>query len=183
MAIINVTLIPDVDAILRDHTVNASTTTALANYGKGYVFFVTEWNDVNFGGYYGVSAYGQEANDGGYQLDIKAEIGDSIRWRATTLTLGFAYQCFIQFFNFSGTSTLTPLKHTTESISIPTLNSDGTISPKQSDDYYYETTIKSAGYSSYTVPFSLFGSDGGRVGIFTIDPHIEVPGQSRYSLA
>ncbi|ARP85021.1 AidA/PixA family protein [Bordetella genomosp. 9] len=187
MSIIDITIVVDPVAIIRDHTISSnSSPITLKNYGRGYVFAMTYWNDVNFGTYSGhPDNYGNnDNNEGGYALDIKAEIQDTIRWRMTSLTAGFEYQCFIQSFRYAfGATVISTMKPKIEAVPGPVQNADGSVVAKQVQDYYWETTVVAQGSAGYDVIFSIFDSTGHRVGIFTIDPYIEVPGKSRYALS
>jgi hypothetical protein len=186
MSTIDITIVADPVAIIRDNPVTSpSTPVALKNYGKGYVFGVTNWNDVNFGTYSPYYTYndGQDNNEGGFALDIKAEIGDTIRWRMVSLTGGFEYQCFIQSFKFtSGVAVISSLGHKTETVSCAVQGADGTVTAQQIQDYYWETTVAAKGSAGYNILISIFDSQANHIGIFTSDPYIEVPGQSRYAL-
>jgi hypothetical protein len=187
MSIIDITIVADPVAVIRDNPVaSTSTAVALKNAGKGYVFGVTPWNDVNSGTYVPYYTYndGQDNAEGGFALDIKAEIQDTIRWRMISLTAGFEYQCFIQSFHFtSGAAVISSLGPKTEAVSCAVQAADGTVTAKQIQDYYWETAVAAKGSAAYNLLFSIFDSNSNRVGIFTVDPYIEVPGKSRYSLA
>jgi hypothetical protein len=115
MSIIDMTIAVDAVGVIRDNPVSSTTTpVVLKNDGNGYVFDLTYWNDVNRGTYTLDQAYNddQTTNEGGFTLDIKAAIGDTIRWRMVSLAMGFGYQCFIQSFNLtSGPGVIKPWGH------------------------------------------------------------------------
>lgn len=184
MNIIDITLVANHEAIIRDKAFSATGYPMLPNGGRGYIFGVTNWNDVNFGGYDGdYYADTQDENEGGFALDVKAEVGDILRWRTTTLAAGFECQYFIQSFILnSGTAILLPKGHTPETVTLPAQGANGDIASNQIVDFYWYTTVAAKGYSSYNMQFSLFNSDGGRVGGFTVDPYLDIPGKSRYSI-
>jgi hypothetical protein len=184
MSTIDITLIANHEAIIRDKAFSATGYPMLPNGGRGYILGITNWNDVNFGGYDGgYYADTQDENEGGFALDVNAEVDDVLRWRTTTLTAGFGCQFFIQSFILnSGAAILAPKGHIPESVSLPVRGSDGNIAAKQILDFYWFTTVAAKGYSSYNVQFALFGSDGGRIGGFTVDPYLAIPGRKRYAI-
>lgn len=187
MATIDVTIVVDVEATIRD-TPNMSSGgfPVPTTVGRGDLFLVTQWNDVNFGicsG--GLTTATQNMREGGFDLDIKAEIRDCIRWRATSLTAGYEYQVYIQSFTSIYGNILLPTakQHQADAVSLPVQDSNGNVFAISGHDRYWETVITAAGYSAYHVAFTIFNSMGGRVGGFTVDPIIDVPGQSRRSFA
>jgi hypothetical protein len=187
MAIIDATIVVDVEATIRD-TPNMSSGgyPIPTTLGKGDVFVTTQWNDVNFGLCAGglISAT-QVMREGGYNLDIKAEINDRIRWRATSLAGGFGYQVYIQSFTAVAGNILLPTakQHLMDAVPLPAQDASGNVFSIPGHDFYWETTITAAGYSAYHVSFAIFDSMGGRVGGFTVDPVIDVPGKRRGSFA
>ena len=186
MSIIDITVVADPNAIVRDHTISSNATVIpLNNAGKGYVFSVTYWNDVNHGTYWGPGYNdGQDENEGGFGLDIKAEIKDTIHWRMASLTGGFEYQCFLQaIVPVGGTAVMASGGTKSEVVSCAVQDAQGNVIAKQINDYYWESTITAKGTEAYHVQFSIFDSNGSRVGIFSVDPYVQVPGVSMYSLS
>lgn len=185
MSIIDITFVTDPVAIIRDHPIASnSTPIALKNKGKGYVFGLTYWNDVNFGTYYPGYVDSQDNNEGGFALDINAAIKDTIRWRMVSLSSGFEYQCFIQSFTLSfGAGVMSSWGHKADAVSLPFRNEDGTVIAKQDKDCYWETTVDALGDAGYDIIFSIFDSNGMRVGIFSVDPYVQIPGTHRYALS
>ena len=185
MSTIDITIVADPVAIVRDHTISSNTSVVpLKNAGKGYVFGLTYWNDVNCGTYWGPGYNdGQNEDEGGYALDIKAAIKDTIRWRMITLTGGFEYQCFLQAIVPNAGSTLVlSTGHKSEPVALPVQDAKGNVTSQQVNDYYWESTANANGTEGYNVNFSIFDSNGNRVGIFSVDPYVQIPGKSRYSL-
>lgn len=186
MSVIDITIVADPSAIIRDNPV-ASTSIAvpLKSYGRGYVFDVTYWNDVNCGTYgNGVYHDGQDNNEGGYAMDIKANVGDTIRWRMISMSLGFEYQCFIQSFLFSfGSNIMSAPTRKVEAVPFVSQDASGVITAKQINDYYWESTISATGQAGYNVNLSIFDSNSNRVGIFSVDPYFSSPGISSYALS
>lgn len=186
MSVIDITIVADPEAIIRDNPVaSTSTVVPLKNFGRGYVFDVTYWNDVNCGTYgNGVYRDGQDNNEGGYAMDINANVGDTIRWRMTSLPLGFEYQCFIQSFAFSfGSNILSAPSRKVEVVPFVCQDENGVIKSNQINDYYLESTVSAKGQAGYNVILSIFDSNSNRVGIFSVDPYFSVPGASPYALS
>jgi hypothetical protein len=181
MSVIDITMVVDALSVVRDNPVSSpSAHTMLKNAGKGYFFTLTYWNDVNAG----VMYTDQDENQGGFCLEIKANMGDTIRWRMTSLSVGFGYQCFIQsFYITSGPPVMAPMQPKAEIVPCAIQAADGSVSVEQVHDYYWETTITGQGNAGYDVFFSIYDSTGGHIGIFTCDPRIDVPGLSRYSMS
>lgn len=163
MSILDITIVVDPIAIIRDYP-GSSNSTNISLTKRGYFFGLTNWNDVNCGTYYGGYADGQDNGEGGYVLDVKAEVNDIIRWRITSLTGGFEYQCFIQSFVFlCGASVMSPVGHKNELVSYPFRDAKGIVTAKQVNDYYWETTVAAPGTAGYHIIFFMFDSNGGRV--------------------
>lgn len=68
-----------------------------------------------------------------------------------------------------------------EAISQPVQDANGNVYAIHGHDPYWETVVTTAGYDAYHVEFAIFNSDAVRVGGFTVDPLIDVPGKSRLS--
>lgn len=187
MAIIDVTIVVDVEATIHD-TPNMSSGgyPVPTTVGKGDLFVLTQWNDVNFGVCAGGAvAATQDMREGGFDLDIMAEIGDQIRWRATSLSAGYEYQVYIQSFTPVSGNILLPTakQHQTDAVSLPVQDANGNVIAIPGHDPYWETVVTAKGYSAYHVEFTIFDCMGGRVGGFTVDPIIDVPGKRRGSFA
>lgn len=183
MSVINVTMFVDIAGILSDKTysINPSQPVVLEGFQK-YTFFLTDWSDVNFGSTYGVRAKGESSDEGSYYIDVKANIGDYLRFRVTGLTLGFEYQCFIHPFSFSAQTVASDPKAVANSNSVAVQQQDGGIVSGSAEDYYMEAEVKGNGRVTYTITFSVFDSTGTRVGILSLDPGITIPGVSRYAV-
>ncbi|RDU98674.1 AidA/PixA family protein [Trinickia dinghuensis] len=181
MSIINVTMFVDIIGILRNYPVSGSTDTCIEGFEK-YIFFVTDWSDVNFGGPYGVRSAGKSADEGSCWIDIKAAAGDCIHFRAIGLSLGFEYQCFIHPFSFSDSRIVSDAKPVASSRLVAVRDQAGKVVVKQIDDYHLEAQVTGPGHVSYRVSFSVFDSTGVRIAILTLDPNIEIPGTSRYAV-
>ena len=183
MKVINVTMFADIGGILSDksYSISGSQVTVLENFQK-YIFFLTDWSDVNFGASYGVRALGEVADEGGYYLDVKADAGDYLRFRVAGLTLGFEHRCFIHPFTFSAPTVVSDAKPVANSSSIAVQLEDGKIVAKTVDDFYMEAQVKAAGHVTYKITFSVFDSTGTRIGILSLDPEIDIPGKNRYAV-
>lgn len=181
MKIINVTMFADVTGLLANYALSGSSTTVIEGFDK-YIYFLTDWSDVNFGASYGVRAYGERVDEGGSFLDVKADAGDLLRFRAAGLSLGFEYQCFIHPFKFGAPAIVSDAQPVATSKSLAVRMLDGKIVADQVEDYYLEAQVKGPGHVSYRVTFSVFDSNAVRVAILTLDPNIEIPGSNRYAL-
>lgn len=181
MKVINVTLFADIAGILNHYHPSGSQTIVLEGFQQ-YVFFLTDWSDVNFGATYGARTQGEIADEGGYYLDVKAEAGDYLRFRAAGLTLGFEYRCFIHPFAFSAPTVVSDAKPVVCSNALAVQADDGQIVATQVDDYYMEAQVKGPGHVTYTITFSVFDSTGTRIAILSLDPEIDIPGKNRYAI-
>ena len=173
--IINVLVMADPIAIIRDHPhLSPKSYIGLRNYGKGYIFAITDWDNADR------TSANQDEHEGGYCLTIDAEVGDIIRWRMTSLTLGYEYQCFLRrFIHTSGSHIVTAQQHKKDPASFATLDhnsgqSANNVIPESSLDWYWESTVQMKGKEGYDIQFHIVDGNGTDQGGVTIDPRITV---------
>ncbi|PXF32147.1 hypothetical protein WH50_05985 [Pokkaliibacter plantistimulans] len=120
------------------------------------------------------------ANDqGGSELDVKANSGDTIRWTMTTFDNNADYTAFLYAGNFNPAQSITPLTyfnmHT--SLYLPS-GSDPTGPVQLYHNYTYVaqgTVIEPQNKIQYTLSFQLVNNANGQViGYFNWDPFISV---------
>lgn len=184
MAIIDVAILVDAPRILQ--TIKPNNAAATGNYvqlpgdGQWYVYMFATWNDVR--------------NLGLSELDVFANVGDTIRWRMATFSLNRTYQAFIKGFVFKdpkqdGIST--PVMKQ-ETVQVPQMDATGAVVLKSVDDVYWESTVQKSSPVTYHANFILCGCDcsgggggggGGdtvcnnNCGGYTYDPFINMPKQ------
>ncbi|KAF0249120.1 MAG: aidA [bacterium] len=107
-------------------------------------------------------------------IDIKAEIGNNVRWRAASLSINFDYDVLIYRFsnppltqgqNLGYISVPEALDGT---IQEPVLNPDNPSQPvfREVTNYYWQSTIKKTGIIGYNFHFMITGRNGKVYGYF-----------------
>lgn len=183
MTIIDLALVANSSAIVRDNLCTAAYGD-LTNYGTGYIFGITCWDNVNFGTNAWGYADSQSSNEGGITLDVRGENQDTIRLRTATVSAGFGHQCFIKSITlYAGTSvSKSPAAHKLDAITYSTSGTDGSLVTAQGHDDYWEMDITSQTKAQYRIVFSLANSDAQILGGFASYLYISSPGKSRYSI-
>jgi hypothetical protein len=178
--IIKILVAVDAESILRDHTPNGSQPVPLKNEGKGYAFLMTDWADTDEYQYTSTYSYAgailQDQEEGGYALNVRAEVDDVIEWRAVTLTSPFHYRCYL-----SGLQCVGGWYNVTQPIPKIRSVACATITPgsKRLDivnaqvyDYWWESTVKNTNRQAYNVLYNIVDGTGANRGVFTHDPYI-----------
>lgn len=183
MSTIDVAFVIDSSAVVRDKLYTAAYAD-LPNYGQGYVFGVTKWDNVNFG----TTAYGalddRSTNEGGPFLDVGAENQDIIKLRAATLSVGFGYQCFIKSMalSYGAAISTSPPTHKADAISYLTQDATGAVVNTTGHDDYWEIALTSAAKAQYHLQFYIVDSDARIMGGFSSYLYISAPLKSRYAI-
>jgi hypothetical protein len=182
MSTVDVALIINSAAIVRDNLCTTSYSDLPNNYGMGYVFGVTGWDNVNFGTDAEGAADNQTTNEGGVILDVRAENKDTIRLRTIALSAEFVHKCYIKSITFSGgtsVATSAPV-HKLDSIPYTKSEAGGAFSTTQASDDYWEIDITTQAKAWYRLQFALADSDGKILGGFASYLYFSVPGTMRY---
>ncbi len=187
MATINVLTVVDTEAVLQDYPTasnpNLSTHIPLKHAGKGYVFSLTEWaaTDQEQGSsYLRTAVIRQDQEEGGYGLNIKAEIGDTIQWRMIALNGPMRCQAYLTHLVPPQTwHCIKPPVHRSAVVSNATIVASVTgeeqLVSLSTFDFRWETTVESPGSDAYNIMFAIVDSTGANRGQFTIDPYVTVP--------
>jgi hypothetical protein len=165
MAIIDVLIVVEATSILRNFGGNDALKTgkyfqlqnqpgvrAQEGEGIGYIYMVTNWMNAQ--------------GEGGSELDVFTNPGDTIRWRMTTLGKDNPYQCYITGFVLnSGQNNITPPVPKCEPITVmdidPTSPGLNRVIPRQANDFYWESTVINKQPVTYHTHFLIFGGGGG----------------------
>lgn len=166
--VIDVAILVDAPRILHDYGKNNADASAnssnFSNYvqlgpngeGVGYVYMVTTWWDAQ--------------GEGGSELSVFGAVGNKIRWRMQTLSMGgeaygsvekdqppAAHQAFIRGFVFNrGGDCITAPVQKIETVDGWGLDATGKRIPKQIVDVYWEATVqKPGGTVIYHAPFNI----------------------------
>jgi hypothetical protein len=184
MATVDVALVINASAIVRDKLCTTAYGDLPNNYGTGYVFGVTSWDNVNFGTDAAGVVDDQSRHEGGVFLDIRAENKNPIRLRTVTLSAGFGYKCYIKSITLHyGTSVSTSAPaHKCDSISYTKSEAGGVLATAQGSDDYWEIDIASQSKAQYRIQYALADSDAKILGGFGSYIYTSVPGKTRYSL-
>jgi hypothetical protein len=186
MANINVLTVVDTEAVLQDYPTesnpNPSTHIQLRNAGKGYVFSLTEWkatDEEQGGDYLRKAVIRQDQEEGGYALNIKANLGDSIQWRMISLNSKMRCQAYLtHLVPAGGWHCIKPPVHTAHPVSSVEIVSSQTATEElvvvSTYDFSWDTTVEAAGSDAYNIMFAIVDSTGANRGQFTIDPYITV---------
>lgn len=188
MAIIDVAILVDAPRILRDIGSNNAGVTGnyvqLPNEGQWYLYMFATWYHAR--------------NESYSELDVFADVGDTIRWRMATFSMNRSYHAFIKGFVFKDPTQdriSTPVMKQ-ETVQVPYMDATGAVALKSADDVYWETTVQKSGPVTYHTNFILCGCDcsgggggggggGGNdtvcnnnnCGGYTYDPFINMPKQ------
>ncbi|VVP51240.1 inclusion body family protein [Pseudomonas fluorescens] len=113
----------------------------------------------------------------GGELNLKAQVGDLIRWRETSLSQGFETAVvFYQFIANAGKeliSTPTPRK-ATACIAIPNTSNPSVPSCQKVDNYYWSSETLSTGSVTYHFNFLIVDRECKIVGCCSWDPFITI---------
>jgi hypothetical protein len=128
------------------------------------VFMITTQNNVISG-------------QAGGELDLKAQVGDLIRWRETTLSLGFENSAiFYQFVATGGNDLIsTPTPREAE-VTVPVPNPKDPVHPKNQhiSNYFWSSETLKTGRVVYHFNFMICDRNGAVAGYFWWDPFITI---------
>lgn len=179
---IDVTYIADIERLIKNSLFSSTDYYNASSTGEGMIFGLTRWGNLNAGPYVPGSNNTQSNLQGGADLNIRANAGDTIRLRTNSLTIGFQHQCFIQKVEcFNGTVAVTA--HRCDPI--PALQeASGAPLPTQGFDDYWELTVGEKNSNDQCrLKFSIFDSNSTRVGGFLTYLYVVWPGVSPYSIS
>lgn len=129
-----------------------------------YVYMVTNQDNVISG-------------QAGGELDLKAQVGDLIRWRETSLSLGFENQ--VVFYKFVGNvgneliSTPTP-RVAEASIPVPNTSKPEVPTCQKVANYYWSSECLKVGRVTYHFQFQIIDRNCQSQGCFSWDPFISI---------
>lgn len=113
----------------------------------------------------------------GAELNVKARVGDVIRWRETELSLGFEYDALFYRFVTNETRLITPPQVIVSPVTVlvPQMGHEGQpVFDKQTiQDHYWQCTIVNTGHVTYHFYFGIYES-GSLLGYFQWDPFITI---------
>ncbi|WP_416427309.1 inclusion body family protein [Pseudomonas sp. App30] len=114
----------------------------------------------------------------GGELDLKAQVGDLIRWRETSLSLGFEKAVIFYKFETSDPKYLlisppTPRK-ATASIALPNPSNPSVPTCQKVDNFYWSSETLSEGRVTYHFHFMIVDRDCKPCGYFKWDPFISI---------
>lgn len=176
---ISILVVVDAESILRDHTSGGSQPVPLKNAGKGYAFLLSSWADTDQ--YQGTTTYNevgeQDQEEGGYALNLRAEVGDVIMWRAVSMTSPFQYRCYLYGLQFDGgwidiTAPQPKIKPVTYAAVDPGAKTIGGVTTVQANDYWWESTVQKTDRQPYNLLYAIVDQDGSNRGIYVHDPYI-----------
>ncbi|MFP3244346.1 MAG: inclusion body family protein [Paraburkholderia sp.] len=159
-----------------DVLVSIDTTTILNRYGKNnnlsnpplidfkHIFMIVTQNNVVSG-------------QAGGELDVAATVGDVIRWRETSLSLGFEQTCiFYKFIGNQGNDLISPPSPRAAEVTIPVPNpSDPTKPNKQTvSNYFWSCETLKSGRVTYHFQFMILDRSGNLCGCYQWYPFITI---------
>lgn len=175
----------DAERILQDHQPNGYNPVSLKNDGRGYAFLMSCWanvdryQDINMDRYLTGAQGLQDQQEGGYGLNVKAEAGDIIQWRAVCLSSPFQYRCYIHSFtlvnNWTWKNIAPPkpqIKKATYAAVTPASTTPRRVAPVTAEDYWWESVVVSTDRQPYNMQYAIIDSDGTHRGVFSHDPDI-----------
>ncbi|GHH91214.1 inclusion body family protein [Streptomyces capillispiralis] len=116
----------------------------------------------------------------GAELNLRAEPGDSVKWRETTLSLGSDYKALLYRYVSSDTSHVlirTPEIEVVDGVyPMPQEGSEGTpaFTTQEYEDHYWRTTVKRTGKVVYHFYFQILDRHRNLRGYFQWDPFITI---------
>ena len=185
---IPILVVVDAESILRDHKANGYTPVDLKNSGRGYVFLMSDWANVDQYKNIDLDPYMedpigvQDQQEGGYSLNLKPDVGDIIRWRAVCLSSPFQHRCYLQSLTliqgWTDWKFVTPPKPRIERVTYACVGAGaGSTAPRRvapvvADDYWWESVVVGTTRQPYNVQYAIVDSDRSHRGIFSHDPYI-----------
>lgn len=162
--IINVMIIVDAESIINDLGTNTDPAKPAQVTQANRIFMVTKQNDI---------VSGQAGNE----LNLKAETDDIVRWHATSLSLNSSLDVILyKFVLADGTDLISPPVPLLTDVTVPLPNMDDPIHPTTQTikNYYWQTTVLSAGKVTYHFQFIILDRTGAVQGYYWWDPFITI---------
>ncbi|MET7291607.1 inclusion body family protein [Streptomyces griseoloalbus] len=116
----------------------------------------------------------------GAELNLRAEPGDSVKWRETTLSLGSDYKALLYRYVSSDNNHVlirTPEIEVVDGVyPMPQEGSEGTpaFTTQEYEDHYWRTTVKRTGKVVYHFYFQILDRHRNLQGYFQWDPFITI---------
>ncbi|MBM7119323.1 AidA/PixA family protein [Archangium primigenium] len=171
MAIIDILTVIDAQSLMSDYGSNRGTQSSpvfLGDNARKYIFMLVKRDRVE----------GLEAN---YELRVKVSTEDTLRWRATSLTLNTHNSALLYRWNASQngalTDGITPVEAWVKA-PLPTFNDKGQLSfppdTQRYPEFYFETDAQATGTVTYQLYFKLLDEQGNTFGYYYWDPYIDI---------
>ncbi|WP_353189227.1 inclusion body family protein [Pandoraea pnomenusa] len=113
----------------------------------------------------------------GGELDVAATVGDVIRWRECSLSLGFEQSCiFYKFVGNQGNELISPPSPREAEVIIPVPNPPDPTKPKkqQCSNYFWSCETLKTGRVTYHFQFMVLDRGGNLCGCYQWDPFITI---------
>lgn len=113
----------------------------------------------------------------GGELDLKAQVGDLIRWRETSLSFGFEKSViFYKFIGNAGGELISPPtpRKATASYALPNTSNPSIPTCQKVDNYYWSSETLACGRVTYHFNFMIVDRDCKPCGYFSWDPFISI---------
>ncbi|QAU24172.1 inclusion body protein [Dyella sp. M7H15-1] len=113
----------------------------------------------------------------GGELDVKAAVGDVVRWREASMSLGFEQQ--VIFYKFVGTANkelITAPAPREATVTVPVPNAQDPKKPNKQTvkNYFWTAETLSTGRVTYHFQFQILDRDGNLKGCYQWDPFITI---------
>lgn len=118
-----------------------------------------------------------ESGQGTAELTVSATVGDTIRWRETTLSLNFEYTGILyEFHPWEGSELITkpaPLILTQQE---PLPKPGDPLNPDKQTvkNYVWQSTAQESGKVTYTFNFMIIDKHFNKIGYYSWDPYIDI---------
>ncbi|WP_150790570.1 inclusion body family protein [Pandoraea iniqua] len=112
----------------------------------------------------------------GGELDVAARIGDVIRWRENSLSLGFEESCIFYKFVSTQVKLISDPSPREAEVKIPVPNPDDPSKPKkqQVSNYFWSCETLKTGRVTYHFQFQILDRSGNLCGCYQWDPFISI---------
>ncbi|MDB6183167.1 inclusion body family protein [Paracoccus fistulariae] len=117
------------------------------------------------------------SGEGGTELQISAQTMDTIRWRATSMSMNAAYSVILyDFVAASGANLISPPQPLEADVTDPLPDPADPTTPKTQKikSYFWNTTVLEPGNTTYHFKFMILDRTGVVQGYYWWDPYIHI---------
>ncbi|MEM7537778.1 MAG: inclusion body family protein [Chloroflexota bacterium] len=161
--VIDILIVVDAETIIKDYGRNNEPAEA-AQINSDHVFMTVKEDQALSG-------------QGGGDLEIKANVGDILRWRQTTISLGSGYSAMLcEFKQTAGKDLIINDGPRTNKVIVPLPNPNDVYHPNTQviTDYHWNGEVNDYGSEYYAFLFLITDRHGKTQGFYSWDPKVQV---------